>query len=59
MDGIDASPTVILGMSGDSINVISTTFFLPLSLRAPLRYAAAIQPAEPPPTITNRLILIK
>ena len=43
------------GTSGDSTRLISTTFWSP-TLSAAFKYAAAVQPAEPPPTINTRLV---
>src|SRR5262245_35452706 len=55
MLGMVASPTPIRGTSGDSTSVMSTRpRGSPRS--AASRYAAAIQPAEPPPTIRTLLL---
>jgi hypothetical protein len=47
--GVEPSPTPMIGTAGDSSTVIST----PLGRSALARIIAAIQPAVPPPTMTS------
>ena len=48
--GVEPSPTPMMGTVGDSSTVIST----PRSMSERARISAVIQPAEPPPTMTMR-----
>src|SRR5258706_16111217 len=47
--GVEPSPTPMIGTAGDSSTMIST----PLGCSALARIIAAIQPAVPPPTMTS------
>ncbi len=51
--GVEPSPTPMIGTAGDSSTVIS----IPFLMNALARIIAAIQPAEPPPTMTILFIV--